>query len=162
MLMKIAPLFALLFVAPAFADDVSVSIGINRPGFFGEINIGSAPRPQVIYARPVVIERMVEVDSPPLYLRVPPGHEKHWSRHCAEYHACGRRVYFVQEDWYRREYEPRQRYDEDRDGDHREYRDGDRRGDRGEHEERREHEEGRGHGRGRGHDHGHDKDQDER
>ena len=152
--MKIAPLFALLFVAPAFADDVSVSIGINRPGFFGEINIGSAPRPQVIYARPVVIERFVEVDAPPLYLRVPPGHEKHWSRHCAEYHACGRRVYFVQEDWYRREYEPRQRYEEDRDGD--------RRGDRGEHEERREHEEGRGHGRGRGHDHGHDKDQDER
>ena len=46
--------------------------------------------------------------TPASYLRVPPGHEKHWSKHCAQYHACGRPVYFVREDWYQKEYVPRQ------------------------------------------------------
>jgi hypothetical protein len=44
---------------------------------------------------------------PPIYLRVPPGHAKHWSKHCHEYNACGERVYFVQDDWYQHEYVPR-------------------------------------------------------
>ena len=26
---------------------------------------------------------------------------RHWRKHCARYDACGRPVYFVQEDWYR-------------------------------------------------------------
>jgi hypothetical protein len=97
--------------APAFAGDVGVSISVGQPGFYGQINIGNAPPPQLVYAQPVVIQRAPEiVAATPLYLHVPPGHEKHWSKHCAEYHACGRPVYFVRDDWYNNVYVPRNRH----------------------------------------------------
>jgi hypothetical protein len=35
------------------------------------------------------------------YQQVPPGHARNWRKHCREYNACGERVYFVQNDWYR-------------------------------------------------------------
>ena len=93
---------------PAFATDVSASIGISQPGFYGQINIGDFPRPAVIYAQPVWVERPPKVvHVEPVYLRVPPGHEKHWQKHCAAYGACGRPVYFVREDWYQTQYLPR-------------------------------------------------------
>jgi len=96
--------------ARVLAGDVSVSLGISEPGLYGQINIGSIPRPPVIYAQPVVVQQAPEyVAAPPIYLHVPPGYEKHWSRHCAEYHACGRPVYFVRHDWYQNEYLPRAR-----------------------------------------------------
>jgi hypothetical protein len=44
---------------------------------------------------------------------VPPGHEKHWNKHCAEYNACGRPVYFVRDDWYNNEYVPHYQHDRD-------------------------------------------------
>lgn len=126
-------------VAPAVADDVSLSVAVNEPGFYGQINIGNAPQPRVIYARPVVIERGPEVESaPPMYLHVPPGHEKHWRKHCAEYNACGRPVYFVRHDWYEKEYLPRQRHDDDRGEKHH-----------------------KDHDRGHDHEHGHGKNRDE-
>lgn len=91
--------------AAASAGDLSIAIGIDQPGFYGQINIGDYPRPAVIYAQPIVIERgPAYLEGTPIYLHVPPGHEKHWNKHCAEYHACGRRVYFVQDQWYRGEY----------------------------------------------------------
>ena len=124
-------------VAPAFAGDVGVSISVGQPGFYGQIDIGNVPRPQLVYAQPVVIQRAPEyVSAAPIYLHVPPGHEKHWSKHCGQYNACGRPVYFVQDDWYNREYVPR-------------YRNG---GD--------DHGGGHGHGHDKGHDkgRGHDKD----
>jgi len=124
-------------VAPAFAGDVGVSISIGQPGFYGQIDIGNVPRPQLVYAQPVVIQRAPEyVSAAPIYLHVPPGHEKHWSKHCAQYNACGRPVYFVRDDWYNREYVPRySNGGEDHGGGH-----------------------GQGHDKGRGHDkgHGHD------
>jgi hypothetical protein len=62
----------------------------------------------------------------PIYLHVPPGHAKNWRKHCREYNACGERVYFVQNDWYEREYVPRyQKQHRDRQDDRRD----DRRGD---------------------------------
>lgn len=91
---------------PALAADVGVSVSIGQPGFYGRLDIGGYPQPQVIYLQPRVIER-VPMDRPPVYLRVPPGHAKHWSKHCHEYNACGERVYFVQDGWYNREYVPR-------------------------------------------------------
>src|SRR5438270_2705589 len=100
-----AALFAL--TSAAMAADVGVSINVGEPGFYGRIDIGNVPQPQVIYTEPVVVERRVHYIEEPIYLRVPPGHEKHWSRHCAEYQACGRRVYFVRDNWYRDEYVPR-------------------------------------------------------
>jgi hypothetical protein len=99
---------AVVAASPAIAGDVSVSIGINQPGLYGQINIGDLPRPQVIYAQPVVIQPPAVALAPePIYLHVPPGHERHWRKHCAEYNACGRPVYFVSHDWYQREYAPR-------------------------------------------------------
>ena len=49
----------------------------------------------------------VMVQQPPLYLYVPPGHAKDWGKHCYRYNACGRPVYFVQENWVRERYEER-------------------------------------------------------
>ncbi|HET9693027.1 MAG TPA: hypothetical protein VFP48_01490 [Steroidobacteraceae bacterium] len=99
---------ATIVTAPAVAGDVSATIGISQPGFYGELNIGGMPRPQVIYAQPLWVQRppkVVRVE--PIYLHVPPGHEKKWSKHCATYGACGRPVYFVREDWYQTHYAPR-------------------------------------------------------
>jgi len=104
---------------PTLAADVGVSISVGEPGFYGQIDIGNIPRPPVVFAQPVVIARSPEyVPVQPIYLHVPPGHEKHWSKHCAEYHACGRPVYFVRDDWYNNEYVPRYRHHDDDDGDH--------------------------------------------
>ena len=36
----------------------------------------------------------------------PPGHAKNWKKHCASYRACGRPVYFVQDEWYHDVYAP--------------------------------------------------------
>src|ERR1700678_4041404 len=124
-------------VSPAFAGDVGVSVTVGQPGFFGQINIGNTPQPQLVYPQPVVVRQAPEfISAPPIYLHVPPGHEKHWSMHCAQYNACGRRVYFVRDDWYHNEYVPRYQREH---GDH-------------------DHAEGHGHGEGHGvgHDEGHE------
>src|SRR3546814_12323338 len=73
-------LLALSVSVPAMAD-VGVSINIGEPGFYGRLDIGNAPQPRLIYAQPVIIEH-VAVRTAPLYLRVPPGQEKHWDRYC--------------------------------------------------------------------------------
>ncbi len=85
------------FVLPlaAQAADVGVSVSVNQPGFYGRVDIGQTP-PPVIYQQPVIIAPgPVAVQQRPIYLRVPPGHEKHWDKHCARYRACGQPVYFV-------------------------------------------------------------------
>ncbi len=67
--------------SPAIAGDVGVSIAVGQPGFFGQINIGNYPQPQLIYRQPVVVQQAPEfISAPPIYLHVPPGHEKHWSK----------------------------------------------------------------------------------
>ena len=110
---------AIVAAAPALATDVSASIGISQPGFYGQINIGDFPRPAVIYAQPVWIVRPARVVYvEPVYLRIPPGHEKHWDKHCGEYGACGRPVYFVQENWYQTQYVPHYRDREGGNGKH--------------------------------------------
>jgi hypothetical protein len=92
------------------AADVGVSVRIGQPGFYGQIDIGNFPRPEVIYTQPMVIQPLPGGPPPaPVYLRVPPGHAKHWNRHCAEYHACGVPVYFVRDRWYNDVYAPRYR-----------------------------------------------------
>lgn len=94
-------------VGSALAADVGVSVSIGQPGFYGRIDIGNAPQPQLIYPAPVVIQQVpVGVVRQPIYLSVPPGHEKKWSKHCSKYNACGQPVYFVQQDWYTNVYAP--------------------------------------------------------
>ena len=85
--------------SPALAADVAVSISLGQPGFYGQIDIGDYPQPRLIYAEPIVVKRVLVVEQP-IYLRVKPVHAKHWKSHCQEYNACGRRVYFVADDWY--------------------------------------------------------------
>jgi hypothetical protein len=101
-----AALSAATFAIPSLAADVGVSINIGQPGFFGRIDIGDFPQPQLINRQPMIIERGPS-ERPPIYLRVPPNHAKHWKKHCREYNACGERVFFVQDNWYNREYVPR-------------------------------------------------------
>lgn len=128
---------ALMLAAAQASAGVGVSVDIGQPGFYGRIDIGDT-RPQVIYAEPVIGQR-VRVVEEPVYLRVPRGHQRNWKRYCGRYDACGRPAYFVREDWYNRVYVPQYRERHEHWHDH----DGDRHDDHG-----------RGHGRG--HDRGHD------
>jgi hypothetical protein len=118
-----AAIAAATIATPALAADVGVSVSIGDPHFYGRLDIGGFPQPQVIYSQPRVIERG-GYQGEPVYLRVPPGHRKNWAKHCREYNACGERVFFVQDSWYNREYAPRyqeQHRDrrDDQGGDHR-------------------------------------------
>lgn len=141
----------ILFNAQAHAD-VGVSVSIGEPGFYGRLDMGNFPQPQVIYSQPMAIEPL-PMDRPPIYLRVPPGYAKHWGRHCHEYNACGERVYFVNDNWYQREYAPRYREQYRRDDRHHD-REDHRRDERGDDHYRGD-DRGEG-GRGRGDDRGRD------
>lgn len=161
-------------ILPAAAQ-TNVSVSIGQPGFYGRIDIGDYAAPPVLLAQPVIIEREVRYVAEPVYLRVPPGHRKNWSRYCRRYEACGRPVYFVRDDWYLNDYAPRYRERHYREvrreyrDDRRHYADGYRDGRRAErHDDRRDHRRddrhhGKGHGKGhdkhdkgRGHGRGHD------
>ena len=139
-------------VGAAQAADVGVSVQVGQPGFYGRIDIGNAAPPPVVVAEPIWVQRAEVRPQPiylrvppghqkhwdkhcreyracgvPVYLRVPPGHQKHWDKHCREYNACGVPVYFVREDWYQDHYK---HHDQDEAGD-----------------------DGKGHGKGHGKDH---------
>ena len=145
---------AVALSTPALATDVGVSVSIGQPGFYGRLDIGGYPPPDLIYANPRMVQ-MVPRGRPPLYLHVPPGHVKNWRKHCHAYNACGESVYFVRDNWYSREYVPRyqERYGDRHDHNRSGYNDGYRDGHRDEH---RGHDNDRGHGKGNKHGHGHD------
>lgn len=141
---------ALLSAATAAVAQVGVSVTVGQPGFYGRLDIGDYPAPQLIYAQPVIVQRPQYYSARPIYLRVPPGHAKHWSKHCRKYNACNQEVYFVQDSWYNNQYVPRYRQQH---GDHGrpDY------GDRGRHDykhddKRDKHDDkpGKGHGNGNG------------
>jgi len=95
-------LVAALCSAPAAAQDVRVTIsGEVAPGVYGRVDFGSRPPPPLVYPQPVVVVRQARAPAP-VYLHVPPGHAKNWSKHCSKYDACNRPVYFVKS----AEYEP--------------------------------------------------------
>lgn len=96
-------------VVSASAQSININAVISGevvPGVYGQVVLGNGPPPPVVYAQPVLVQRAPVVVGvapvEPIYLHVPPGHAKHWSRHCQEYHACNRPVYFVKS----AEYEP--------------------------------------------------------
>jgi hypothetical protein len=147
--------------APALAQ-TNVSITVGQPGFYGRIDTGGYAPPPVYYTQPVIVERQVRYVGQPVYLRVPQGHRKNWSKHCSRYGACGQQVMFVQDGWYSNTYAPRYREQHYRGHDRpvvvrEQYRD-DHRGrgnDRGEDRGRgHDRDEGRGHGNGHGNGHG--------
>ena len=118
------PLVALMLAAaaalPAVAADVGVSISVSEPGLYGRIDIGRFPQPQVVVAQPVIVQRptVVVAQPQPVYLWVPPGHRKNWSKHCQEYSACAAPVYFVQDGWYEQHWVPAQKHGHGQDRDH--------------------------------------------
>lgn len=102
-------LLLVLSASSTLRADVGVSVTVGDPGFYGQINIGGYyPRPVLIYQEPVIVER-VHVSTYPVYLRVPPGHRKHWKKYCHDYGACNQRVYFVDNSWYQDVYVPEYR-----------------------------------------------------
>ena len=92
---------------PVQAADVDVRVIVSgevRPGVYGRVDIGNSPPPPLVYSKPMVIVRQPRpVEVRPIYLHVPPGHAKNWSKHCRKYNACGSPVYFVKSE----EYEPK-------------------------------------------------------
>lgn len=163
-----ALLAATALVAPGLAAasgvDVGVSVQISQPGVYGRIDIGRFPQPGVMLPQPVIIAPprpprppvgVVVAPPPPpqpVYMWVPPGHQKNWRRHCARYNACSVPVYFVRDDWYERHVQPRDRWEDRSRGRGRGHDDDrgrgrDRDGDRG-----RGHGRDDDHGRGRGRD----------
>jgi hypothetical protein len=99
----------------AQAADINIHVlipGEVRPGVYGRVDLGSAPPPPLVYAKPVIIVREPRpAPLQPIYLHVPPGHAKNWSKHCKKYDACGRPVYFVMSD----EYKPKKAKKKDKD-----------------------------------------------
>jgi hypothetical protein len=89
----------LLQLCPVNAANAETRVIISsdvRPGIYGRVDIGGAPPPLLVYPEPVVVVRQPQsAQVQPIYLHVPPGHAKHWSKHCREYNACGLPVYFV-------------------------------------------------------------------
>ena len=114
------------------AGDLGINVilsGQVAPGIYGQVQLGNASPPPVVYAQPMLIEAQA-APPPPVYLHVPPGHAKNWRKHCREYNACNRPVYFVRSEEYAPDYERRNHgHGHDRDDDH-----------------------DHGHGHGRGHD----------
>jgi len=103
-----ATLFASLMLcsmsAHAGEPVINLSIGGEiSPGIYGQVQFGNGPPPPVLYEQPrIIVRQPPNVVLQPLYLHVPPGHAKNWAKHCREYDACNRPVYFVKS----REYEP--------------------------------------------------------
>lgn len=94
----------------ANAGEVSVGVTITGeivPGVYGRVDLANRPPPQLVYATPVVIvQPPPRVVVEPIYLHVPPGHARNWSKHCREYQACNRPVYFVKSAEYEPGYKP--------------------------------------------------------
>lgn len=104
----VALTLAALAALPLYAQtSVGVSVRINQPGVYGRVDFGNVPPPPVVFAEPILAAPppQVVVQQAPMYLYVPPGHQKHWAKHCHRYHACGHPVYFVREEWLRERYE---------------------------------------------------------
>ncbi len=101
---------AALLTAAAGAMAQNLSLQLGQTGYYGSIDLGNLNRPPVIYQEPMVIQMVPQYrNAAPIYLRVPPGHAKKWSKHCGAYNACGRPVYFVQDSWYNNTYAPHYR-----------------------------------------------------
>ncbi len=96
----VAAMVALAFGATAAYADVDIGVGDSRrdcPGCLWSRGHRWQAGPDVVYAKPVIIEQPPAhvVVAEPLYLHVPPEHARAWRLHCHEYHACNRQVYFV-------------------------------------------------------------------
>ena len=103
------------------AGDLNIQVllsGQVAPGIYGQVMIGNAAPPPLVYAQPLLIEA-VPAPPPPVYLHVPPGHAKDWRKYCHQYNACNRPVYFVRSAEYEPGYVPHEHgHDHDHDQGH--------------------------------------------
>jgi hypothetical protein len=106
-LFPLAATLLMMTVSYSHADNVSISVG--QPGFYGRIDVGGYPAPQLIYSQPVFAQGAPYGGSP-VYLYAPPKHIHHWDKYCRRYGACGAPVYFVQDRWYKQVYVPQYRH----------------------------------------------------
>ena len=66
-----ASVLASVVSAPGVAQDVSIALGINQPGLYGQVIIGNAPRPPVLYAQPIVVQPVPQyADAEPIRQRL--------------------------------------------------------------------------------------------
>jgi hypothetical protein len=96
-----------LIVASSASAAVNVNViveGQIQPGVYGRVEVGNPSVPPPVWRpQPVIIAPQPQVvEVVPLYMHVPPGHARNWRKHCRQYDACGRPVYFVRS----AEYEP--------------------------------------------------------
>jgi hypothetical protein len=99
-----AALLGLASAAALAGGGANLSVGVViegevHPGVYGRVEIGNRPPPPILYPQPVVIVPTVRPVGP-IYLHVPPGHARKWSKHCHKYEACGVPVYFVRSSEY--------------------------------------------------------------
>ncbi len=106
MRLPITFVIAMAAAVPVLAADVGVSLTLGQPGFYGRIEIGDDPAPRLIYRDPYMVRRAA-TGRQPIYLHVPRGQTRNWSKYCRTYDACDERVYFVQDSWYNNTYVPR-------------------------------------------------------
>ena len=98
-------LTAATLLAPAVAQDVRVSVsGEVAPGVYGRVDIGNRT-PPLVYPQAVLVVKGSKPPAP-VYMHVPPGHARKWSKHCSKYDACNRPVYFVKSAEYDPGYKP--------------------------------------------------------
>ncbi|NDU86857.1 MAG: hypothetical protein G3I09_01545 [Ferrovum sp.] len=99
---------ATLACATSFLAITASADMLGEPGFYGAIEVGHGPIPQLVYPQPAWVRPTPygAMPPPPLYLHVPPRVFNHWPRFCMQYGACGRPVYFVTNAWYQQMYIP--------------------------------------------------------
>jgi hypothetical protein len=110
-------------VSPRGVDVGVRASGEIAPGVYGRVDVRNRPPPPVLYPQPVIIVKQPR-HMAPVYMHVPPGHAKNWSKHCRRYDACGVPVYFVKS----KEYEPGYKQPNKRKGERDRDDDDDRRG----------------------------------
>lgn len=104
-----------MIYAPAAEAQVSITLQLGQPSYYGPISTGYGIRPPVYSSRPVIVtpprgrQRWSQASGQTVYLRVPPNQARDWRRYCGRYQACNRPVYFVRDAWYRNVYAPRVR-----------------------------------------------------
>jgi hypothetical protein len=92
----------LLLVAAAQAQAAYLNETTGRPlrvGAYGRIQVRNAPPPPLISPHPVIaVKELGPPKGEPLYLYVPAGQVRKWTRYCERYQACERPVFFVRMD----------------------------------------------------------------
>ncbi len=103
---------ALTIPLQSLADDLGIKVILEKeisPGVYGRVELGNDSHPETYYPHPtLIISDSRYAKARPVYLHVPPGHAKHWGKHCKKYKACDRPVYFIRSseyDSYEREHE---------------------------------------------------------